>query len=165
MNYCIQTLSGIEFYMNWYEKNPERLTLARLLVSSPDTVYEELKKYSKFLKEDPIMYFDGFEKALFARDDRLINLGLAQFASKKDIILELYKHGCSSEDNLNPSDCIYYQGLRLACLANEVVGGTSGWLDDIQIKALIDKSSNDSWCEINTLRPLHEPSKNHIKMR
>ena len=81
--------------MNW-EEELHRLTLeARLLASSPETVFEELKKLSAKTKAQPFWnnWNDKYEIGLVDRNERLINLGLAAYGTNKQVLKALYKHG------------------------------------------------------------------------
>lgn|SRR5215469_5708636 len=97
-------------------EHEERIREARLLVSSPEVVCAELKRYG----EEAV---DGFgvgdkelERNLLARGDQLINLALAEYGTDRDILGELYRRGLA--DPTSPLDGRYRQGLRMAVLAN-----------------------------------------------
>ena len=64
---------------------------ARLLVSRPEVVFEELKKYASQIKTDRSAFDDELEMTLAGRDDPLINLGLACYASNEEVVGKLYK--------------------------------------------------------------------------
>jgi hypothetical protein len=99
--------------MSWDLKEQECLSQARLMVAAPEFVYEQLKFYS-----ESVGSWEGkeeLEKLLLKRSDRLINLALAQFATDKSIIQQLYNQACAPPD----ADQEYYSlGLRVACLSN-----------------------------------------------
>ena len=79
--------------MNW-EEEQERLTLeARLLASSPEAVFEELKTLSLKTRAQPLNSGDKYEISLINRNERLINLGLAAYGTNKEVLKALYKHG------------------------------------------------------------------------
>ena len=70
--------------MAWNLKEPECISGARLLVASPEFVYDQIKYYG-----DNSSHFSGkeqLEKLLLQRDDKLINLALAEFAVEKETI-------------------------------------------------------------------------------
>jgi len=78
--------------MTWDLKEPECLSQARLMVAAPEFVYEKLKFYS-----DNIGRWEGkeeLEKLLLKRNDKMINLALAQFATHKEIVQQLYDQAC-----------------------------------------------------------------------
>ena len=103
--------------MNW-EEEQERLTLeARLLASSPEAVFEELKKLSAKTKAQRWNNSgDKHEIGLINRNERLINLGLAAYGTNKEVLKALYKHGL--EPAQDDSDARYKDGLRTGCLSN-----------------------------------------------
>ena len=115
---------------SWDLREPECLTQARLMVAAPEFVYEQLKFYSENIgrwegKQD-------LEKLLLRRNDKLINLALAQFATQMEIVQQLYEQACVSTDGDEQS---YNLGLRVACLSNQHFG----YLDwpDFNLNALM----------------------------
>lgn len=64
------------------EKELKIIGKKRLQVSSPETVYEYLKKHGGLVEE--------VEKCLLDRNNDLINLGLAQFSYHSDIFFKLF---------------------------------------------------------------------------
>ena len=98
--------------MSWDLKEPECLSQARLTNASPEFVYDQLRYYSENI--DRFSGKEELEKALLARNDRLINLALAQHSTQKDIIFDLY---CRAS-NVEAPDGAYNLGLRVACLSN-----------------------------------------------
>jgi hypothetical protein len=99
--------------MSWDLKEPECLSQARLMIAAPEFVYEQLKFYS-----DNIGSWEGkeeLEKLLLKRNDKLINLGLAQFATHRSIVQPLYNQASGPSDA--DQEC-YNLGLRVACLSN-----------------------------------------------
>ena len=104
--------------MDW-EKEQERLTLeARLLASSPEAVFEELKKLSVQVRAKRFND-DKYEMILVNRNERLINLGLAAFGTNQEVLKALYKHGLEPAHDI--SDASYKDGLRVSCLSNNTV--------------------------------------------
>jgi hypothetical protein len=100
--------------MSWDLREPECLTQARLMVAAPEFVYEQLKFYS-----ENVGSWEGkeeLEKLLLGRNDKLINLALAQFATHKEIVQQLYNQACVPTDGDEQS---YNLGLRVACLSNQ----------------------------------------------
>jgi hypothetical protein len=79
-------------YVVWDLKEPECLSQARLMIAAPEFVYEQLKFYGHNIRR-----WEGkeeLEKRLLKRNDKLINLALAQFATHKSIIQQLYNQAC-----------------------------------------------------------------------
>ncbi len=93
---------------------------ARLIVACPEYVMAEIKKYADDLKKEGWLVGDErLEKSLLARNEPLIDLGLALYASEAEVVAVLYK-----KSHAKPADQIqerYLRGLRIACLSNEVV--------------------------------------------
>jgi hypothetical protein len=104
--------------LNW-EEEQETLTLeARLLASSPEAVFEELKKLSAKTRarrwwNDSA---DKYEISLINRNERLINLGLAAYGTNTEVLKALYKHGLEPAQDV--ADASYMEGLRICCLSN-----------------------------------------------
>jgi hypothetical protein len=74
--------------LNW-EEEQERLTLeARLLASSPEVVFEELKKLSAKTRARRWWndWADKYEISLINRNERLINLGLAAYGTNTEVL-------------------------------------------------------------------------------
>jgi hypothetical protein len=97
-------------------EHEKRIREARLLVSPPEIVFEELKKYGEKAVDDFGIGDKELEKNLLARDEHLINLALAQYGTDRDILGELYRRGLG--DPTSPLDARYRQGLRMAVLSN-----------------------------------------------
>jgi hypothetical protein len=100
--------------MSWDLSEPEHLTQARLMVAAPEFVYEQLKFYSENVRS--LEGKEELEKLLLGRNEKLINLALAQFATDKEIVQQLYNRACVPTDGDEQS---YNLGLRVACLSNE----------------------------------------------
>jgi hypothetical protein len=98
---------------SWDLREPECLTQARLMVAAPEFVYGQLKFYS----ENVGMWAgkEELEKLLLKRNDKLINLALAQFATHKEIVQQLYDRACAPSHG---DDEAYNLGLRVASLSN-----------------------------------------------
>ena len=102
--------------MTWGDEQ-DKLTLeARLLLASPDAVFQELKKLSGGTKGDFLGRDDRLETVLVKRNQPLINLGLASYGANKDVFAALYKHAL--EPPKNEADAKYKEGLRVGCLSN-----------------------------------------------
>ena len=103
------------------EHNNERIREARLIVARPEQVLTELEKYSADLKSNILSVVDEhLERSLLARSDPLIDIGLACYAGKNEVVAALYQKSLAK-----PADHLqerYLRGLRFACLSNEVVG-------------------------------------------
>ncbi len=120
--------------MTWRKEDPARLIQARLKLASPETVYKELQDYDAYIKENGrFSGNDDLEKLLIARNDKLINLGLAQFATDDKIVLTLFTRACVASQN--EEEELYNHALRLACLSNS---NQDGW----------DWPNKDKWQEL-----------------
>ena len=100
--------------MTWDLKEPECLSQARLMVAAPEFVYEQLKFYS-----ENVGILEGkeeLEELLLKRNEKLINLALAQFATHKKIVQQLYDQACVP--TADGDEEAYNLGLRVACLSN-----------------------------------------------
>src|SRR5262245_7729291 len=91
----------------------------RLVLSCPEIVFEELKAYGAGIATNPFQFSadDKLEASLAARNEPLIDLGLACYGSNKDIV------GAFHRKALDPSDDAirYCKALRIACLSNRSV--------------------------------------------
>ena len=97
----------------------KRTREARLLASSPEVVYRELKIYGEDVDSDILAVDEELEKSLLAREDPLIDLALACYATDKSVVGGLYKKGLQKPETW--LDGRYRRGLRIACLSNEVI--------------------------------------------
>lgn len=97
-------------------EHEKRIREARLLVSPPEIVFEELTSYGEKAVDDFGTGDKELEKNLLARDEHLINLALAQYGTDRDILGELYRRGLGGPTS--PLDARYRQGLRIAVLSN-----------------------------------------------
>jgi hypothetical protein len=91
---------------------------ARLLVASPEVVFEELKSYGDTATDDMFGGDKDLETSLLGREDRLINLALAQYGTDEKVVGELYQRGLA--EPTSPLDARYRQALRIACLSNRL---------------------------------------------
>jgi hypothetical protein len=103
------------------ETEHDRLTKqARLYLSPPEVVFEELRKQAQLSRSEWFSYDDKeIEPTLLERNEPLINLGLACFGANPEVFKALYKHSLTQPKN--ESDAIYKRGLRSGCLSNQVV--------------------------------------------
>jgi len=98
--------------MSWDLKEPVCLSQTRLMIASPEFVYDQLCYYGENV--DRWSGKKDLENALLGRNDKLINLALAQHATEKEIIFELYNRASKTET----VDKDYDLGIRVACLSN-----------------------------------------------
>jgi len=112
--------------MTWDRAAPEKITEARLLIADPETVYRELQEYGTYVNGPGLVFGDEeLENTLFQRNDRLVNLGLAQYGTSAKILKQLYHS--AGIDIQNPSDAKYNMGLRVSCLSNKQLGWMNGF--------------------------------------
>lgn len=100
----------------WDLKEPQVLTQARLMAGTPEFVFEQLKFYGENVEGWSGGKGD-LEKLLLTRQDKLIDLALAQFATDKAVISDLYKKASAKPEVWEKTD-FYHRGLRTACLSN-----------------------------------------------
>jgi hypothetical protein len=105
---------------DWANRDQRLITRQRLLHSLPDETFRALESYGAyfcgrgaFLDRDKEL-----EEGLAARNEPLINLGLAQYASSLEVLADLYHR--SMQGTGDPSQD---RAVRLACLANRVAPG------------------------------------------
>lgn len=102
------------------EKLERRPRIARLKVAAPEAVYAEMKEYALAVQARP--HTDGsdaLELMLSRRDNPLIDLALASFASNYQLVGKLYGKGRELADD--PEQADQARGLRLAVLSNQTV--------------------------------------------
>lgn len=105
--------------MSWVDEQ-ERLTRkARLLVSSPEEVFRELRTYGQRIIADRGSYDEQLETTLIERGEPLIDLGLACYAAHKDLVSGIYQQATAATDN--PTEAHQRKGLRIGCLSNQSV--------------------------------------------
>jgi hypothetical protein len=115
--------------MSWEDEQSELIEEARLLLSSPDIVFEKLKALSIRIRERGLFWSsrsEAFEPILVERDAPLINLGLACYGTNEDVFKALYKSGI--EPHRDATDEAYRRGLRIGCLSNTTIQKL--WLSD-----------------------------------
>jgi hypothetical protein len=135
--------------MEWDLNEPEALTTARLMVASPEFVYEQLKFYGKQTVHFPEKW--KVEAALLTRDDKLIDLALAQFASDNKVMKTLYDRANSVTNDKDE----YNLGLRVACLSNRNFDGDGlgrGWGHLFGLEAVFAKGCTPE-CEALLTNP------------
>jgi hypothetical protein len=105
--------------MSWAEEQ-ERLTQqTRLLLTSPEEVYRELKEIARKPRHELRLRDDKIEALLVERKHPLINLGLASYGTNPEVYKALYRH--SLEPTSDQADSTYKHGLRIGCLSNRSV--------------------------------------------
>ena len=107
--------------MSWDDEQSKRIEGARLLLSSPDVVFQELKAISKQVRKHVLWTSESetLEPILVERGVPLINLGLACYGTNKDTFKALYRHGI--EPPSDAADEAYRRGLRIGCLSNVTI--------------------------------------------
>jgi hypothetical protein len=105
--------------MAWDSKENSLIRMMRLRLSAPDVAYAALKEYGEHVAAQSWVFGDTeLEKALAERHDRLIDLGLAQFAASSEVVGALYK--LASEGT---ADADFDRAIRLAVLSNRATTG------------------------------------------
>lgn len=103
--------------MAWDGETHQRITLAKLKFAPSDSVYAALCDYSDHAA-GPFFFSadEDLENTLLSRDDPLINLGLARYATNETVLGTLYRRGREGT-----GDSVYDKGLRLGCLSNRAL--------------------------------------------
>lgn len=97
-----------------------RIREARLIVASPEQVFNELQKYAEDVKNEDWYDDEPLGKSLLARGDPLVDLGLARYARSTSVLSILYKKASlTAKDQLQER---YRRGLKIAIFANEGAG-------------------------------------------
>ena len=115
------------------------IALAKYKVASPEMVYEALRD-----DRDHICSRERGEAiadVLLARNDPLINIGLAQYGGIVSVVFALYRRGVTGS-----SDAVYDRGLRLAALSNqniEVKAGKYGLIDGKEFSLMVHGGDED----------------------
>lgn len=100
-----------------YEAEPKGVRTARLLASSPQAVFEDLRSYAETRGRLSLFGDDNeLELALAQRSEPLIDLALAQFGTSKAVLAPLLEEGLATASS--PHDVLRRRGLRVACYAN-----------------------------------------------
>lgn len=127
--------------MAWNHEEPRPIRLARMMAMSPEAVYSELQEYNKSLLEAGWLEDKELEQALLSRNHPLINLGLAQFGSAKEVVSALY--------NWQAGDEATRLALRLAVLSNPVpprgvfFGGSFGVIGEDEIRRILNDGTDE----------------------
>lgn len=102
--------------MAWDASTHGLITKTRLLLASPDVVYQALEDYGQYCVARILPEYDEeLEKALAERNDQLIDLGLAKNAASHDLVARLYQQSLKGT-----GDPDYDKAVRIACLANQM---------------------------------------------
>jgi hypothetical protein len=98
------------------QQEPHAVRLARLMASSPEVVFADLRTAAEARRSLLHMPDEELETALAQRLDPLIDLGLAQFGRSKSVVARLLATGLAKPSS--PSDAARKRGLRVACYGN-----------------------------------------------
>ena len=105
--------------MAWVDE-PELITRgARLCLSPPQAVYDELKRLAGTRELLGNNELEEVEKQLISRNEPLVNLGLAMYGRNHEVIAALYGHSLAPP--VDAPEGIYKRGLRVGCLSNSTV--------------------------------------------
>lgn len=107
-----------------YQHTDVKIKISELINLTPELAAMEFKKYIKLLtKNHKTFFFEYYdteiEEVLFKRNEKIINLALAQFGSNINVVSKLYT--ISFLEPENEFDIIYLKGLKLACLSNQII--------------------------------------------
>ena len=106
--------------MAWDTVTHRLITQARLRLSAPEVVYQEMEAYGQHLIERSRWSYDEeLEAALLERGDRLIDLALARNAVAEGVVGALYTRAI-----VGTGDPRHDKAIRLACLANPSADGS-----------------------------------------
>jgi hypothetical protein len=107
-------------HMSWEDQQNRITREGRLFLAAPEVVFDELKELSRRNRREILSSgTEALEATLIQRNEPLINLGLACYATNKDVFTALYKH--SKEPPRDNADAIYKRSLRLGCLSNQTL--------------------------------------------
>jgi hypothetical protein len=104
---------------SWGDEQDRLTRKARLLISSPEEVFRELRSYGQQIKADRRSYDEQLEATLIDRSEPLIDLGLACYAANKDVVSKIYTRAAATTENL--AEARQRKGLRIGCLSNQSV--------------------------------------------
>lgn len=131
------------------------IDVGRLLVSPANAVYDYLKDYAERAKSLRFSWApnEELEYGLLHRNDRLIDLGLAQYCGTREVWAQLYDRGRKAPQN--EQERRYLLSLRVACLANEVQSRLlarfpSSNLDETQLKQAISEGTDEELAALLT---------------
>ena len=86
--------------MDW--SSDHKIITAQLNSSSPERVFDALEEYGRALAGELAGGFDFLEQTLAARNNKLIDLGLAKNGFDGEIVAGLYMRArCGSDDPLH----------------------------------------------------------------
>jgi len=130
--------------MTWDATEDTAITIARLMASPAEQVYQELREYADYQIKHLGLSADGnLEKTLLDRAEPLINLGLGQFAGSTSVVRLLYTR--AREGTGNP---VLDRAVRLACLSNrhwpeqEFLGERPTVLDNAETRRLAESGDD-----------------------
>jgi hypothetical protein len=132
--------------MAWDSETDAAITLGRLMLLPPGAVYKELREYADHQLQTNHVGSEDLERGLLGRHDPLIDLGLASYSCTSEIVKELYTRGKTPADN--EQDRTHRKALRVACLANRVVGGSSSrdpehWIGEQHLSTLLHSDRDE----------------------
>ncbi len=132
--FAISTATDDEDVEKWIEvREPAILVLEAQLAASPaDRVFAWLEARAGRQKDSPSDTDPQVEKSLLARNDPLINLGLAQYGIEDDTVKALF----------NSTDPAYRPALRLAVLSNQALVTHQAYHSGNLTEALIGRRRN-----------------------
>lgn len=137
----------------------KRVLEAQLIAAPATYVLSELKAYGAALQASdrffPQEMDDELEKSLLARNDPLIDMGLAQYATNGDVLKSLYRKTIAS-DTSSHLKTRYRNGLRVALLSNESPRGTAfskfpaEMMGEAEFARLLVEGSDEELCALVT---------------
>jgi hypothetical protein len=120
-------------------KEPESVRVARLLASSPEAVFEDLRTAAEVPRYRLTTELDEeLETALSLRHEHLIDLALAQFGRSRAVVAPLLTEGLGKPSS--PSDAARRCGLRVACYANTQLDSFLGLSDGLLHKLVPERT-------------------------
>ncbi len=137
--------------MAWDSEENAALSRGYLKFAAPEVVYEILKQRSEHLisENSSLVYYsdDSIDTVLLSRSEPLINIGLARFSPKMDIVANLY-NGVFEGSADDPG---YQRALKLACLSNQLAAealslsliDSSKWLGPAELSRLAEEGDQE----------------------
>jgi len=108
----------------------------RAKLQSVDAAIRELEEYGNINKGRLWGAVNSdYENILLERNDKLINLSLAKYATDEKVFLSLYNKACEQEKSKNNT---YYKALKVCCLSNSnnqvwrPLLGENDWLKNVE---------------------------------
>jgi len=134
--FAISTATDEEDVEKWIEVREPAISVleAQLAASTADRVFAWLEARAGRPKDSPSDTDPQVEKSLLARNDPLINLGLAQYGIEDDTVNTLF----------NSTDPVYRPALRLAVLSNQALVTQQAYHTGNLTEALIGQHRNAS---------------------